>query len=209
MKKTKYFLTLLAVTTIVSAGIGKAWAYFTTYTEASGGYRIDLGDETEITEHYEDWIKEITISSKEDSEPVYIRARAFCAEYLLTYEGEGWTRVPPKQPGAEEKEDEEYWYYYEGILKGGETAPVLKVEINDVPKSSEKDPGKHPEIGDRFNVIVIYESIPVRYKTDGTPYQAWEIDWDSENEKLQVVEPSKPAEPETPENPDITKGGNN
>ena len=50
MKKTKYFLTLLAATTIVSAGIGKTWAYFTTYTEASGGYRIDLGDRTEITE---------------------------------------------------------------------------------------------------------------------------------------------------------------
>ena len=87
MKKTKYFLTLLAATTIVSAGIGKAWAYFTTYTEASGGYRIDLGDRTEITEEFEDWTKHVEISCEEGSEPVYIRARAFCTEYPLEYRG--------------------------------------------------------------------------------------------------------------------------
>ena len=50
MKKTKYLLTLLAAGTILTAGIGQAMAYFTTYVEAEGNFTIRLGDETKITE---------------------------------------------------------------------------------------------------------------------------------------------------------------
>ena len=161
-----------------------------------------MGDETEITEDFADWTKKIEISSREDSEPVYIRARAFCAEYSLEYSGDGWIRVPPKLPAAEETGD--YWYYYDGILEGGKTTSPLNVMIKDVPKKENEDPDKNPEIGDRFNVIVIYESIPVKYDSDGTRYQPWEIDWD--DEKLEVVETTSPAAPGVP---DVTEGGNN
>lgn len=200
MKKTKYFLTLLAATTIVSAGIGKAWAYFTTYTEASGGYRIDLGDETRITEGFEDWTKHVEISSEEGSEPVYIRARAFCAEYPLEY-------VSPTRKWIQHPTSPDDYWYYTDILNGGDTTNVLDIKIKDVPKEDKEHPENSPEIGDRFNVIVIYESIPVKYKPDGTAYRPWdpEVSWD---EKLEVVETTRPAKPEIPENPDTTEGGN-
>ena len=34
-----------------------------------------------------------------------------------------------------------------------------------------------PEVMEQFNVIVIYESTPVRYHEDGTPFTVYETDW--------------------------------
>ena len=93
MKKRNFYPQVLALTaavTVASAGIGKAWSYFTTYAEAAGGYTIQLGDRTEITEDFTDWTKHVTITNEESSEPVYIRVRAFCgSQYTLVYSGEG------------------------------------------------------------------------------------------------------------------------
>ena len=162
MKKRKYYpevLALAAALTVVSAGIGKTWSYFTTYTEAAGGYTIHLGDRTEINETFSGWTKHLTITSDEDSQPVYIRARAFCgSEYTVLYSGNGWSL------GADG------YYYYDSILYGGGSAETLDLKIEGIPQE--------PEALESFNVVVIYESTPVKYHEDGSPYSIQETDWD-------------------------------
>lgn len=161
MKRRSYYpavLVLSAAVTMAGAGVGKAWAYFTTYAEAAGGYTIRLGDRTEITESFTEWTKHVSIASEEDSEPVYIRVRAFCgSQYTLEYSGEGWSQ------GADG------YYYYSSAVAGGASTAVLDLRINNIPED--------PEELERFNVVVIYESTPVRYHEDGTPYTVHETDW--------------------------------
>lgn len=161
MRKRKYYpgvLALAAALTVVSAGIGKTWSYFTAYAEAAGGYTIRLGDRTEITEKFSGWTKQVTITSDEGSEPVYVRAKAFCgSQYSIMYSGEGWTL------------NSDGYYYYDSIVYGGGAAAVLNLKIEGIPQD--------PEEEERFNVVVIYESVPVRYHQDGTPFTVQETDW--------------------------------
>lgn len=157
MKKKNIILAALAVSLTVSAGVGTAWSYFTTYAEASGGYTLNLGDKTTVEEEFSSWTKHVAITSREDSEPVYVRARAFCgSDYQLVYSGSAkWS---PNSDG---------YYYYSDILNGGEQTEVLDIKIENIPADEDlKD-------GDNFNVVVIYETTPVRYRADGTPYADW------------------------------------
>jgi len=163
MKKRKYFpgvLALAAVCAVASAGIGKTWSYFTTYTEAAGGYPIQLGDRTDITEDFTEWTKHVTIANEPGSEPVYIRAKAFCgSQYTITYSGEGWTW-----------NEEDGYYYYNYAVEGGKSTESLNLKIDGIPED--------PEDLERFNVVVIYESTPVKYHEDGSAYTVEETDWD-------------------------------
>ena len=163
MKKRKYFpgvLALAAVCAVASAGIGKTWSYFTTYTEAAGGYPIQLGDRTDITEDFTEWTKHVTIANEPGSEPVYIRAKAFCgSQYTITYSGEGWTW-----------NEEDGYYYYNYAVDGGKSTESLNLKIDGIPEN--------PEDLERFNVVVIYESTPVKYHEDGSAYTVEETDWD-------------------------------
>lgn len=157
MKKAGYSIAFLAFVMVMTAGVGKAWAYFTTYASAAGGITITLGDETEIEEEFSNWEKRVTITSDADSEPVYIRAKAFgSGSYPLTYSGDGWALG-----------DGDYYYYSEIVPGGGETS-VLSVKIENVPEAN-------LENGTMFNVVVIYESTPVMYREDGTPYADWNV----------------------------------
>lgn len=156
MKKNTMILAALAVALTLTAGVGSAWAYFTTYAEARGGYTLDLGDKTTVSENFSDWTKHVSIASDADSEPVYIRVKAFCgSEYNLVYSDTTgkWT------PG------EDGYYYYSDIVKGGESTDILDIKIENVPEGMED--------ASSFNVVVIYESTPVRYREDGTPYADW------------------------------------
>ncbi len=162
MKNRKYYpgvLALAAAFTVASAGIGTAWSYFTTYAEAAGGYTIRLGDRTEIREDFSDWTKHVTIDNQESSEPVYIRVRAFCgSQYTIVYSGEGWTL------------GDDGYYYYDRIVDGGGKTATLDLKIEGIPED--------PETMESFNVVVIYESTPVKYHEDGSPYSVEETDWD-------------------------------
>ena len=167
MKKTKYFLALLAAVMILTAGVGQAMAYFTTYTEAKGYKTIRLGDETEIEEDFKDWVKDLTIKNAEGSQPVFVRAKVFAPDTLTItcpYTG--------SDPEWREQSKEDGYYYYNKVLPAGGTAGVLKIHISDLPKD--------PALGDKFNVIVVYESTPVLYDVNGDPYADW-------NSKLVIV----------------------
>lgn len=162
MKKKTVYLAAVALVLILSASLGSAMAYFTTNVEAEGSYRLEFGNETNIDETFDSWTKHVTISNTADSQPVYVRVRAFAgSEYELSYLDAGgkWT------PGADG------YYYYSDILNAGEAADVLDIRISNVPEELTE-----PE---NFNVAVIYESTPVQYDENGEPYADWSIKLDS------------------------------
>lgn len=171
MKKVNVCLTALAVILVLGAGIHNIWAYFTTYAEAQGGYVIELGDKTEIKEEFADWTKKVVIRSSEDSQPVFVRAKVFCESTLVDdlvymYADTDW-----------KYDEESEYFYYQHILTAGQETSELQIKIN-LKKETDPITGEiiENEIGDNFNVVVIYECTPVRYDENGTPY----ADWDSQ-----------------------------
>ena len=55
-------LTAVAVMLVLSAVMGSAWAYFTTYARAKGGYPIVLGHEEHDDETLQNWEKTLSIT---------------------------------------------------------------------------------------------------------------------------------------------------
>ena len=167
MKKKNVILALLAAGLVLTSSVGSAWAYFTTYVEAQGGVTISLGDETDVEETFSSWTKHVSITVDENSEPVFLRARAFCSTYELYY-GDSSNKWTPGEDG--------YYYYSDpsnlweqvkdedGNIKGFKAEELL-VQILDVPTEEidQKD----------FNVIVVYETVPVKYDDEGKPYADW------------------------------------
>lgn len=157
MKKKSVIFAAIAVVLVLAANLPLAWGYFSTYTEAQGGMPIQSRKvETEIEEpEVTNWAKHLVITNSEGGSPVYIRAKAFGgSEYDLSYESDGSWKL-----------GEGEFYYYKDILNaGGETSELL-VKINNRPAD---------EKGQEFNVVVIYESTPVRYDESGNPYADWD-----------------------------------
>ncbi len=156
MKKRPLVFAAIAIILILAANLPLAWGYFSTYTEAKGGVRLQPREtDTEIKEDVSDWTKRVVISNTGE-EALYIRARAFAgSEYKLTYTtGGNWTA------------GNDGFYYYNDILKPGQETPELLVKI--------ENPPENPVEGQEFNVVVVYESTPVRYDEAGNPYADWD-----------------------------------
>ncbi len=185
MKKLYLTMAALLLALVVCTAVGTAWAYFTTYAEARGGYPIELSEPSEPTttpeptpspeptppptpptpeeptppveETFSAWTKHVSITNNE-SFPVFVRARAFCGStYTLTYTAPegGWTG--PDASG---------WYEY-GPLEAGASTKKLDIKIGNVPDD--------PEDGETFNVTVVYEYVPVQYTAAGAPYADWTL----------------------------------
>lgn len=173
-KRLTGILVCVALVSVIFAGIRPASAYFTTYAEAKGMRTIHLGDVTRITEEFKDWKKEVKITNNSKSaKPVYIRVRAIAGSaYPLEYPvTDGWT----KGEGWEDGKDG-WWGYGTPVLPGKAT-DLLTVEIKDVPVT--------PEVGDSFNVIIVYESTPAvengTQMIDGQEVTIYEpADWNRE-----------------------------
>lgn len=159
MKRLNILLSGLLLVMILSTSIGTALAYFTANTQAEGAVPITLGDREEINENFDNWVKHVTITSDEDSEPVFIRAKVF-------YSVASGLTVSIKDGNNGWSLGEEGYYYYDKIVKGGGKTDPLDVAIGNIPQDAEE--------GDEFNVVVIYESTPVRYEADGTAYADWD-----------------------------------
>ncbi len=174
MKKKKLFLAALALVLVLSAGIGSASAYFTTYTSARGGATVHLGGERTFQEEFDSWTKKLTVTNKEGSyQAIFVRAKAYAPgtffsgerSYPLTcaISGDGWTTEP----------DAEGWYYYTQAVAPGASTGTLNVVIQGIPKDAAE-----LEDGDAFNVAVVYESIPAVYDAEtGDPVDPQAADW--------------------------------
>lgn len=156
MKRASKAIALLCAVLVAAASLPSALAYFTTYTRAQGGAVLHLGGSTHITEEFSNWTKRVVITNEAGSQPVYVRARAFSgSQYPLTYSDEG---------GSWSAGDDGY-YYYNQILNGGASTPELLIHIDGVPEKVAEEL--------QFQVVVVYETTPVRYHENGEPYADW------------------------------------
>ena len=155
-KKTKVFwLTAAALVFLTGAAVPPAMAYFTTYSTAGGGVKMNMGfTETVPNEQIKSDGKHVTISNTGKYD-CFVRVKAFAPVSLGYKADKNWS----KGKGADD-----YWYY-SNILPAGQTTDPELVISYEFPSGNDK-----PE---EFNVIVIQECTPVLYKEDGTPYADW------------------------------------
>lgn len=150
MKKNTLILSLLSLSLIVLCSIQSTYAYFTTYASARGEANIHLGYDTVIEEELDHMTKHISVRSEEGSIPVYVRVRYFApAGYRVVASSVGNQWIYDEASG--------YWNYTQ-ILNAAETTGNLDILI-DVPNDQMQD----------FNVIVVSESVPVTYDSQGNP----------------------------------------
>lgn len=155
-KINKKSLCLAAAALTLTAGIsaGTAMAYFTTYTEASGGVTLNMGfSETIPKEDFSNWTKHVSVENTGDYD-CYVRAKALAGskyqDGLQYSDSDGkWT------PG------EDGYYYYSDLIAPGESTSVLDIRID----SKESDAS--------FNVVVVQESTKVLYNENNEPYADW------------------------------------
>ena len=165
MKKRNLILSVLILALVLSAGIGSAWAYFTTFATARGGLTLHLGYRTEFEESVSDAAKHIVIRYDDaggaNTQEVYVRVKAFGPEDgrhgLSLTSGEGWT------PAADG------WYVYTQALGPGvPAASELVIGIS----GFTKEEAEQFKEGENFNVAVVYECAPVIYNEDGSAVPA-------------------------------------
>lgn len=170
MNKRKLVLTFLVFALIICANIQPAMAYFTTYTYAKGGHPIYLRDTTRIEEQFSNLTKHVRIRSEANSEPVWVRAQVFYAyqgieEITIT----GADNPSKWQKGATDDNGYVYYNYSEPLLGGGVTEElIVKIRTKDT---------LTPDAGDQYDVIVVYESTPVRYDENGNQLP---VDWNTQ-----------------------------
>nr|WP_300787462.1 hypothetical protein [uncultured Acetatifactor sp.] len=157
---------------ILTASVGSAWSYFTTYTSASGSHAIDLGNETRVVERFSDSTKRLTITN-DSLQPVYVRATAFSGSgYPLSYSDASGLWVDG---------GDGYHYYSQSLPARQETAEgTVASQTSELEVRITFPVDEEVEDGDGFNVVVVYESVPVRYDGDGNELKPWEIDWTEE-----------------------------
>lgn len=166
MNKRKWFLLLLALVLVIGAGIGSAYAYFTTYSTAHGGYVVHIGNETEIEEEALGAEKKITIKNIGDY-PVFVRAKIYAGDKIgveASYTEGVWVVKNEKDPLDYEAHDV---YYYQRVLEGHSTTNddgdgLLTFTLT-IPKE------ENVKVGDAVDVVIIYESVPAVFKEDGEP----------------------------------------
>lgn len=136
-------------------------AYFTASVSAEGSQVVNLGAETTITEEPGEMSKDIIITNASTENDCYVRVRAFAPDFItITY--------VDKEGNWSDRNDD--YYYYDPILPASKegkpsTTTVLSVKF-EIPDGLEND-------RESFNLVVIQECTPVRYREDGTAYADW------------------------------------
>lgn len=160
MKKRRILLALLALCLALTAITGSAWAYFTTNTSAAGGQTLRLGSSTTVDEDMNGWTKQVTITNSGEV-PVYVRAKVF-SQYNLGYDDNtDWSL-----------ETDGYWHYNVPLNTGD--AAVFYAAIQSA-SGITGAPTLPSQGGEAFDVTVVYETTPVQYQADGTPYANWDL----------------------------------
>ena len=153
MKNKRILLALLALALAATTVLPAAMAYFTTNARATGTRTLELGGRTTVEEKMEGWVKQLTVSADPDSQPMWVRARAYPDTTDIVVSGDGW-----------EKQGD--WYYFTTPLANPDTEGTqlstseLQVKITPPTVVSGQTP-------DAFDVVVVYESAPVLYGEDG------------------------------------------
>lgn len=144
---------------VLSMSVEPVSAYFTDHHEADGHVPVRVEPTTEIKEKFGDRKKTVSISNTGDpakGDPaVFVRMKVFSSQPVKVESAAGtWATTP----------DADGFYECSKLVEPGQSSDDVTVTL-DFPKNATED--------DEYNVIVTYESTPVRYRADGTPYADW------------------------------------
>ena len=166
MNKRTLILAVLAVVLVLCSGIGSTVAYFTTYSNARGGYVIHLGGRTEIEEKISNNRKTVQIFNRAETDddigqhPVFVRVKAFT-------DSDGTLDYSANTSGLWQQKADGYWYYQNPLIAaktastaGAVTDPAFIVDIK---------LNRELKEGEYLDVIVVHESVPAIFKADGSP----------------------------------------
>ena len=151
MKKVLVVISLLLLTVV---SVPRALSYFYTYTDAKGTLTVKLSDESSFHEYVESGMKYLTITAEEDSDPIFVRAKAITtSDVILKYD------IPEGTPADAWESGDDGYRYYRLPIDGREDSALgktakLNVEIT-LPE------GGTP--GDTKNVVVLYEATPAYF----------------------------------------------
>lgn len=150
MKKILILLSLIMITVI---SVPSSLAYFYTYTRTQGEFTLTLNDKTVIDEEFDNKEKVVTISADDNSDAIFVRAKAFTTSNIeIKYNlGTNWS-------------DGGDGYYYYALPIDGKTSSENIAKDADPFKVSIEFPVT-AEDGDQHNVVVIYEATPALFKT--------------------------------------------
>lgn len=157
MKRKQKIGLMALLVLILSASIPSTIAYFTTYASALGRVEISLQAETEIIEQLPTpYSKHIQVQLDQGSQPVYVRVRAFSGSAYP---------IEARPSSANWKQNGQYWEYMIPLFpeEGRNITDEIVFEIQ--PKENEVQ---------NFNIVVVSESIPVKFDENGNPLPA---DW--------------------------------
>ena len=166
MSKKMKRITLFTALLVLLISIPSTLAYFTANDTAGGEGKVTLKEKTDIEEKVEDYKKLLTVTADDDSDPVFVRAKAFGPDGVkLEYSGEGWSLG-----------DDDFYYYANPIAGTGTAyvdAPynlssatsVLTVTMSDLPSDTDLE---------EFHVVVVYEATPAFY-SEGK----WTCNWNN------------------------------
>ena len=172
MKRKALLVASLVVALVLGMGIIPAGAYFTDSDTANGGVEVTVTPTTDIQEWIKEGVKHVVISNSEEATTaVYVRVGVFTS-LKVDISGTGWSGpVGPNWVGPAGNG----WFVYDQILEPGDkTDNELLVDITFPEVKSDEKPDGAVE-GDNANVIVLYESTPVLYDTNGNPYADWSL----------------------------------
>jgi len=147
MKKfrNKKILTIAAILLVLVTAVGLAGAFFSDYEHAIGQATFTLGGDTTIEEEVTDTEKTIKILNRGDGE-AFVRLCVYGPDEMVVTPGEGWS-----------KGDGGFWYYNQVLPSGGETSSIV-ASIANIPVTVDLS---------EFDIIVVHESVPVVYDTEG------------------------------------------
>ena len=167
MKKNKLFLMLLAVIMILCVSIGPALAYFTAYTTAKGSATMALVPKTDITEPTANSGKKELVISNTGNAPCFVRVKAFASNGVT---------LSAEASGSWSSSGTDCWTYGPVLMPGAETSKLV-ITLGNLPEN--------PEIGDNFNVAVVYEATPALWNDESGTY---EFNWSKDVNDITVTD---------------------
>lgn len=156
-RKNRFILIAMLLLTFI-INVPRTLAYFTTYTQVKGSVPVALKEGIIFLEQNIGGNKRISVTANADSDPIFVRVRAYASEEIMdrldyVYDRNEWTMT------------NDGWYEYSSVLRANETAS-LDIEIDKINITMSQ-----------FNVIVVYEYIPALSDGQGGYIKDWDAGW--------------------------------
>ena len=160
-KAKTWMLSAVALGLVAVTSVPASMAYFTANDQAPGGVLLNLSQsDMRVNESFQNWTKTVQLeNTSATGTPCYSRIKIFGPDTAkLKYEyGAKWSLGK-----------DGYYYYSDVLWKKGDVTDEFKIKIDKQPLIEGK--------GIEFDVIVVQESVPVKYKEDGSTYADWTMD---------------------------------